>query len=138
MNNRDYLLMRLQGGLGILYLLKCIIDEAGQMDFTGSREIITAIDGCKEEYDIEVTKPGDIMEIRLGRTSAPDGEIWITFRDSEAPPIISSIEILDAFRRWKASPGVKANYQTIASMDSKDKASSYAIEYTITPQPLQQ
>lgn len=136
MNNRDYLLMRLQGGLGIIYLLTCIIDEAGHMDFTGSREIITAIDGCKEEYDIEVKKPGDILEIRFGRISEPNGEIWITFRDGEAPPIISSMEILEAFRRWKASPNVKVDYQTLSSGDSKDRT-SYEMKYTITPQPLQ-
>ena len=128
--------MRLQGGLGILYLLQCIIDEAGQMDFTGSREIFTCIDVCKEDYIIDVTKPGDLLEIRFGCVSSPDGENRITFCDGEAPPIISSIEILEAFRRWKASPVVKFEYRALSSNDSV-KGASYAIEYTSTPQPLQ-
>lgn len=99
MGNRDYLLARLRGeAVGDCFLLlDCEIDAAGGIHIKSAREM----PGGKG-YHICIQKPGGAYELRGGEP--PADEFRIMFSEVEAPPVISTADILEAFRRWKASP----------------------------------
>lgn len=101
MENREYLLRRLRGEAGgeSFVLLYCRIDESGGIHFEHAREF-----SGDKGFHIGVLKPGGEYEVRMGET--PEDEARVRFAEVEASPVIGTAEILEAFRRWKAGPGV--------------------------------
>lgn len=110
MDNRTYLAIVLKGGLKnhAFRQVCCAIDPAGQVSFSSGQETFSE-DGEGGGYIIQVKAPGDRVEIWLGNGEGNDCKV-IAFRDpAEDPPgeLPTPAEILEAFQRWKASPGVE-------------------------------
>jgi hypothetical protein len=106
-NNRDYLAFVLSGGAGKApyYQIESTVNEAGQVLFSRALERYGEAGGG---YDIQITGPGGKFEIWMDGGSE---KVVIQFEDTRAapaPPIpITPARVLDAFKRWKYSPGVQ-------------------------------
>ena len=110
MDNRTYLAIVLKGGLknSAFRQMICTVDDAGQVSFSSGQETFSE-DGEGGGYIIQVKAPGDRVEIWLGNGNGNDCKV-IAFRDPvEDPPgpLPTPVEILEAFERWKAGPGVE-------------------------------
>ena len=109
MDNRTYLAIVLKGGLknSAFRQMICTVDDAGQVSFSQGQETFSE-DGEGGGYIIHLKGPGGRFEIWMGNGNGNDCTV-IAFRQpgEDAGVPVTPVEILEAFDRWKISPGVQ-------------------------------
>ena len=106
-NNRDYLAFILAGGKGKepFRQISCAIDATGKIVFS---KVLERYGPAGGGYNIDITGPGGNFEIWMGHGSEYVPIVFVDPNGDPRPQIPTTpAEVLAAFKRWKASPGVR-------------------------------